>query len=168
MLYLKLSRLFPQGVDIPAVLKQANDLQLFLSSECPGVQRFVLTLKIAVERFGKAFKLEVPVAPTLEASYPDTLLNPPQQLGGNFPFAGFDITSLPMSALPIDDSAWVGVELYPEWLRGDAGETQDWSFDTAWSDGIDRLFLPQYVSLSSVLHLTRPEPLRLVADGRRE
>ena len=66
------------------------------------------------------------------------LLNP---FSNAFPFLGNQHAQFDLTALP--DSNWVGSELFPEWIK-DTGD-QDWTFDTAWSDGIDRLFLPQSV-----------------------
>jgi hypothetical protein len=46
LLFLKLSRLFPEGIDLTLVLKQASQLQMFLR-DFPEAHRFSLTIKWA-------------------------------------------------------------------------------------------------------------------------
>lgn len=99
-----------------------------------------MTIKIALDRFAKSFDLEVPShkADILTGAFADTsLLNP---FANPFPFLGNNHAQFDMQALP--DSNWVGSELFPDWIKTDTGE-QDWTFDTAFDMGIDRLFLPQ-------------------------
>ncbi|ORY92446.1 hypothetical protein BCR35DRAFT_297856 [Leucosporidium creatinivorum] len=140
LLVLKLTRLFSEGVDLPSLISKAAQLQSSLG-EFPGAQRFSMTIKIALDRFAKSFNLEVPShkADILTGAFSDTsLLNP---FANPFPFLGNNHAQFDMQALP--DSNWVGSELFPEWIKTDTGE-QDWSFESAFDYGIDRLFLPQW------------------------
>ncbi|SCV67523.1 BQ2448_5134 [Microbotryum intermedium] len=195
LLYLKLSRLFPEGLDLYAVAKQCCDLYSWLREY--QAQRFSLTIKIAVERFSASAgfandistllnKLESSsssggathsLATTLNAALNHAggamygggggggnngngYGNGPKSNGGeasNAPGLLGDLNGIPNSAfpgiwpnpggpgsvnvlsLPVSDSNWVGSEVLPEWLQGD----EDWTLDSAFNDGIDRLFLPQ-------------------------
>lgn len=154
LLLLKLTKLFPEGVDLPNLISHASQLQATLL-EFPGAQRFAMTLKIALERFAKSFSLEVPSSNPSGATggatgdhfvasgpFADANFLTPfgASAGSMFPFLGNNHAQFDLQALP--DSNWVGSELFPEWIKADAGE-QDWSFGTALDDGIDRLFLPQ-------------------------
>lgn len=127
-------------MDLPSLISKAAQLQTSLG-DFPGAQRFSMTIKIALDRFAKSFDLEVPShkADILTGAFADpSLLNP--FAANPFPFLGNNHAQFDMQALP--DSNWVGSELFPDWIKTDTGE-QDWTFDTAFDMGIDRLFLPQ-------------------------
>ncbi|KDE03002.1 hypothetical protein MVLG_06470 [Microbotryum lychnidis-dioicae p1A1 Lamole] len=198
LLYLKLSRLFPEGLDLYAVAKQCCDLYSWLREY--QAQRFSLTIKIAVERFSTSAgfasdisalfnKLEASssggglthsLATTLNAALnhaggamygargPATSgtsgnTNGPNLGGGeaqngagllgdpnglpNSALSGIwpnpaGLGSVDLLSLPVSDSNWVGSDVLPEWLQGD----EDWTLDSAFNDGIDRLFLPQWMT----------------------
>lgn len=143
LLVLKLTRLFSEGVDLPSLISKAAQLQSSLS-DFPGAQRFSMTIKIALDRFAKSFNLEIPShkPDLLTGAFSDPSLLTP--FANPFPFLGNNHVQFDMQALPNSD--WVGSELFPEWIKTDTGE-QDWTFGTAFDEGIDRLFLPQCVFL---------------------
>ncbi|KAK4048391.1 hypothetical protein OIO90_005861 [Microbotryomycetes sp. JL221] len=143
LLLLKLTRLFHDGVDLEQVAARADRLQASFY-EYPGAQRFSMTIKIALDRFVRSFKLSLAARENL-TSDPMTAPALASGLSSVVPATfGFpSIGALPFDVSTLPDSSWVGSDLFPEWIKGEA-EDQDWTFDTAWTDGIDRLFLPQW------------------------
>lgn len=168
LLLLKLSRLFPDGVDsLSNTMNQCKELSDLLL-EFPGAQRFGRTIscvvfrplrsiithpgsrRISIERFAKAFAIDLPTPPQRQPVFPnDFLLNPTPDIA----LSPFNIQTL----LPISDPSWVGSELFPEWLSSD-----NWTFGPSDLDqgtlvsssslrrktlillvaGLDKLFLP--------------------------
>lgn len=98
--------------------------------------------RIALERFAKAFNLEVPESKPTSSN---AAFSEMPSLGNaaafqNMPFSYNGGNSLPFDFSALPDSNWVGSEVFPEWIKGDTSD-QDWTFDAAWTDGIDRVSL---------------------------
>ncbi|KAK4053396.1 hypothetical protein OIV83_001560 [Microbotryomycetes sp. JL201] len=126
--------------------RSARDLNAWWSKwdATLGAQRFSMTIKIALDRFARHFEMELPsqkaqvnnlTVGTADTS--STAHGPAASFGfANTGTLPFDVASLP-------NSDWVGADLFPEWIKGETSD-QDWTFDSAWTNGIDRLFLPQW------------------------
>ncbi|KAM0787476.1 hypothetical protein ACM66B_003552 [Microbotryomycetes sp. NB124-2] len=142
LLLLKLTRLFHDGVDMAQVVERADRLQSCFF-ELAGAQRFSMTIKIALDRFARQFGLQIPSHNTL-ASQSSTATAETSSASGVAATFGFSNTGiLPFDVASLPNSDWVGADLFPEWIKGETSD-QDWTFDSAWTDGIDRLFLPQW------------------------
>ncbi|KAI5480457.1 hypothetical protein MNV49_000610 [Pseudohyphozyma bogoriensis] len=134
LLLLKLSRLFPEG-GVESVVQQCHQLSLVLC-EFPRAERYHMTLRIALERFSKAFSIDLPQpTPDFSAFPSDDALMSSNTMYNSYP--SFDVPSLPV----FSDQNWVGNETVPDWLSNPSSWTFD-SFDM--SEGLDKIFLPAW------------------------
>lgn len=133
LLLLKLSRLFPEGTELQQVVDQCHELQGVLREIIPA-ERFGITVMVALERFSKAFSIELPTV----------LLDNNGVTSNDFFFgmAGLGGAGPSYGASAVgSDPNWVGSDTVPQWLN----DPLAWSFtDLDMSAGLDKIFLPSW------------------------
>lgn len=148
LLFLKLSRLFPSDLTPAQVVRQCRDLHSFILTECKQV-RFALTIRVATERFARAFGLHPVSAPSGKVAAPMDTLDQQQQ-PDTVAETISQLGSAPFLELPVE---W-GTEL-PSWLE--SGSSMDADKDWEWQTNqpLDHLFLPMSVTFVFLLQLFR-------------